>query len=115
MPAVSTAFLIFVLALGVIVHGVSERALHHGRRANRSRQRLPALLATAAVSAVLANLVNHLPATLIILPVAAASSGPAAVLVMLIGVNLGPNLTYVGSLATLLWRRVMHARLSGVS
>jgi arsenical pump membrane protein len=28
---------------------------------------------------------------------------------MLIGVNVGPNLTYVGSLATLLWRRVVHA------
>jgi arsenical pump membrane protein len=30
------------------------------------------------------------------------------VLAVLIGVNIGPNLTYVGSLATLLWRRILH-------
>jgi arsenical pump membrane protein len=29
---------------------------------------------------------------------------------VLIGVNAGPNLTYTGSLATLLWRRLLHAR-----
>ena len=28
---------------------------------------------------------------------------------MLIGVNVGPNLTDVGSLATLLWRRIVQA------
>jgi arsenical pump membrane protein len=28
-------------------------------------------------------------------------------LAVLIGVNVGPNLTYVGSLANLLWRRVL--------
>ena len=28
---------------------------------------------------------------------------------MLLGVNVGPNLTYTGSLATLLWRRVVRA------
>jgi arsenical pump membrane protein len=32
------------------------------------------------------------------------------VLALLIGVNVGPNLTPVGSLATLLWRRVLAAR-----
>jgi arsenical pump membrane protein len=31
-------------------------------------------------------------------------------LAALIGVNAGPNLTYTGSLATRLWRRVLHAR-----
>jgi arsenical pump membrane protein len=28
---------------------------------------------------------------------------------VLVGVNIGPNLTYAGSLATLLWRRIVHA------
>ena len=28
-------------------------------------------------------------------------------LAVLVGVNVGPNLTYVGSLANLLWRRVL--------
>jgi arsenical pump membrane protein len=102
-------FLIFVLALGVVVraagqHGLSnaiDSVLPHGLS-------LPALLAVAGVSAAAANVVNNLPATLIILPVA-AGIGPGAVLAMLIGVNVGPNLTYVGSLATLLWRRILHA------
>jgi len=30
------------------------------------------------------------------------------VLAVLIGVNIGPNLTYPGSLANLLWRNVVH-------
>jgi arsenical pump membrane protein len=31
------------------------------------------------------------------------------VLAVLVGVNIGPNLTYTGSLATLLWRRIAHS------
>jgi arsenical pump membrane protein len=58
------------------------------------------------VAAVLANVVNNLPATLALVPLV-ASSGPAAVLAVLIGVNIGPNLTYVGSLSNLLWRSVL--------
>ena len=54
----------------------------------------------------LANAVNNLPAVLVMLPLV-ADAGPVAVLAVLIGVNIGPNLTYVGSLATLLWRRVV--------
>ena len=63
------------------------------------------LLLWALLAAVLANLVNNLPAVLLLLPLAAVV-GPLAVLAVLIGVNVGPNLTYVGSLATLLWRRI---------
>jgi arsenical pump membrane protein len=109
VAAAEPTFLIFVLGLGVVVSAASQHGLSTVvDDLIPSGAGLLELLAVAAVSAVLANLVNNLPATLIILPVAAASgSGP--VLAMLIGVNVGPNLTYVGSLATLLWRRIVHA------
>ena len=79
------------------------------RRAMPSGHGLAALLAVAFGAAVLANLVNNLPATLVLLP-AASAAGPGVLLAVLIGVNVGPNLTYVGSLATLLWRRVLATR-----
>jgi arsenical pump membrane protein len=103
------AFLLFVLALAIVVQAASERGLSSAMASLLPHGvGLPALLAVAGLSAVLANLVNNLPATLIVLPVA-ATSGSGAVLAMLIGVGVGPNLTYVGSLATLLWRRVVAA------
>jgi arsenical pump membrane protein len=37
------------------------------------------------------------------------------VLAALVGVNVGPNLTYVGSLATLLWRRLLRAEDTDVN
>lgn len=57
----------------------------------------------------LADVVNNLPAVLVLLPVL-AGAGPLAVLAGLIGVNIGPNATYVGSLATLLWRRTLRSK-----
>jgi arsenical pump membrane protein len=107
--ATEPTFLVFVLGLGVIVAAASDNGLGTAvRDVLPAGGSLPDLLAIAALSAVLANLVNNLPATLMLIPVAAAS-GQGAVLAMLIGVDVGPNLTYVGSLATLLWRRVLHA------
>jgi arsenical pump membrane protein len=104
-------FLIFVLGLGVIVEAASANGLDTAVRAVLpTSSSLPALLAIAGLSAVFANLVNNLPATLMLIPVAAAAAGPGPVLATLIGVNVGPNLTYVGSLATLLWRRVLRAQ-----
>ncbi len=100
-------FLAFVLALGVVVRAVVDNGLAsslahlvpHGST-------LPALLGVAALAAVLANVINNLPATLVLVPLA-APSGAGAVLAVLLGVNIGPNLTYAGSLATLLWRRIV--------
>jgi len=105
--AAEPGFLVFVLGLGVIVQAASVNGLDSAVRAVvPTGASLGSLLAIAAVSAILANLVNNLPATLMLVPVTAtAGVGPA--LATLIGVNVGPNLTYVGSLATLLWRRVL--------
>ncbi|MCV7400246.1 arsenic transporter [Mycobacterium fragae] len=105
--AVNVPFLVFVLALGVVVQAVMRNGL--GDRMGTvlpSGSGLTALLGIAVVAAVLANVVNNLPATLVLLPLV-AGSGPPAILAVLIGVNIGPNLTYVGSLSNLLWRRVL--------
>ncbi len=99
-------FCAFVFALGVIVDGVARHGLTTGlAHLIPGGQSLPTLLALAFLAALLANVVNNLPATLALLPL--VSAYPAAVLAVLIGVNIGPNATYVGSLATLLWRRIL--------
>ncbi|MER7909776.1 SLC13 family permease [Streptomyces sp. NPDC096068] len=104
----SLPFLAFVLALGVVVRAVVDNGLGTVLAHLLPDGTSPAaLLGTAALAAVLANLINNLPATLALVPLA-AGSGPGAVLAVLIGVNIGPNLTYAGSLATLLWRRIAH-------
>lgn len=107
LAATAPQFLLFVLALAVVVaaavaHGLGDAArdvIPHG-------DGLPALLAMTGFAALLANLVNNLPATLVLTSVIPGGA-TASLLAMLIGVNVGPNLTYTGSLATLLWRRVV--------
>ena len=109
LAAASPSFVVFVAGLGVVV----EAAVQHGV-GSVARDVMPggagfwALLAIVAMAALLANVVNNIPATLVLLPVLAA--GPTGrLLALLVGVNVGPNLTYTGSLATLLWRRVVRA------
>jgi arsenical pump membrane protein len=105
----SPAFLALVLALAIVVRAVVDHglagALGHLLPSGTS---LLSLLAIAALAALVANVINNLPAVLVLLPLS-APHGPGAVLAVLLGVNIGPNLTYAGSLATLLWRRIVHA------
>jgi arsenical pump membrane protein len=103
--ALDVPFLAFVLCLGVVVAAVMTNGLDTAMRdVLPTGDTLPALLGIAAVAALLSNVVNNLPAVLVLLPLV---SGPAAVLAVLVGVNVGPNLSYVGSLANLLWRSVV--------
>jgi arsenical pump membrane protein len=101
-------FLAFVLALGIVVRAVVDNGLGGWLgRLVPSGTGLLALVAVAGLAAALANVINNLPAVLVLLPLA-APAGPGVVLAVLLGVNIGPNLTYAGSLATLLWRRIVH-------
>jgi arsenical pump membrane protein len=105
--SVHVSFLVFVLALGIVVQAVMLNGMDRAMSSVLpSGSGLLALLGIAAIAAALANVVNNLPATLVLLPLV-APSGPVAILAVLIGVNIGPNLTYVGSLSNLLWRRVL--------
>jgi arsenical pump membrane protein len=100
------------LCLGIVVDAVMVNGLQTAMRdVIPSGETFFALLGVAAVAAILSNVVNNLPAVLVLLPLV-ASSGPALVLAVLIGVNIGPNLTYVGSLANLLWRGVVRRDIS---
>jgi arsenical pump membrane protein len=102
----SPGFCIFVLALAVIVDAVTKHGLGSAMRdLVPSGTGIAALLGTAFLAAVIANVVNNLPATLALVPL--VTGQPALVLAMLIGVNVGPNASYGGSLATLLWRRLL--------
>jgi arsenical pump membrane protein len=110
LRAANLGFGAFVLALGVVVDAVTRHGLGSVlRHLLPGGTSLPALLGVAFLAAALANVLNNLPATLALVPLTAGS--PAAVLAVLIGVNVGPNATYAGSLATLLWRRLLPERL----
>ena len=114
LGAASLPFLLFVLGLGVVVEAVVRNGLGSAIAwVTPGGSTLLALLALAGLAAALANLVNNLPAVLVLLSVLRGSgllAGPGPVLAVLIGVDVGPNLSYAGSLATLLWRRLLADR-----
>ena len=114
LRAASIPFLLFVLGLGIVVEAVVRNGLGSAiARVTPGGSSLLALLALAGLAAALANLVNNLPAVLVLLSVLRGSgllAGPGPVLAVLIGVDVGPNLSYGGSLATLLWRRLLADR-----
>ena len=110
LAAADVLFCGFVLALAVVVAAVSDGPIGRALAEHLPREpTLLGLLVVAAVAAVISNLVNNLPATLLLLAAIGTHAPPALILAVLLGVNIGPNLTYVGSLAIMLWRRASAA------
>jgi arsenical pump membrane protein len=79
-----------------MIAGLLHAAMRHGT--------LQAGWYTGVVLALACNIMNNLPAGLIAgTAVQAAHAPPSVTAAMLIGVDLGPNLSVTGSLATILW------------
>jgi arsenical pump membrane protein len=108
LKGVSWSVLPLVAGLFVIVEGLGRTGLTGGLASllGRAAQASPAAAAWAAggVIAVGSNLTNNLPAGLVASAALAQAHAPQSVTdAMLIGVDLGPNLSITGSLATILW------------
>ena len=105
---ISWSILPLVAALFVLVEGINSiGALKHTVAALDWVRTLPTAvgaLLTAAVVGVSNNLVNNLPVGLIAgSTITAAHASGLLANVILIAVDLGPNLSVTGSLATILW------------
>ncbi|MDE3240812.1 MAG: hypothetical protein KGN33_17785 [Paracoccaceae bacterium] len=94
---------LFVLVEAVFATGLADRAvalLHHWAAVAPAR----AAFGTGALFGLVSNVINNLPVGLV--AATAARTGdlaPHVTAAMLIGVDLGPNLSVTGSLATILW------------
>ncbi|THD59296.1 MAG: arsenic transporter [Phenylobacterium sp.] len=108
MRGVSWTVLPLVAALFVLVDAVDKTGLTGalgGMLQNAERTSLAgAAAASGAALALVSNLMNNLPAGLIASTVLAQCHPPKKIVdALLIGVDLGPNLSVTGSLATILW------------
>ncbi|MEO6817757.1 MAG: arsenic transporter [Edaphobacter sp.] len=108
LTEISWSVLPLVAGLFILVEAINTAgALHLSQAALQSLQHLPPVAATMAAAfgtGIGTNLVNNLPLGLI----AGASIHAARITgalrnVILVGIDLGPNLSVTGSLATILW------------
>jgi arsenical pump membrane protein len=108
VKGVSWAVLPLVAGLFVMVEALNETGLTSDLALALQSAAQTSVTATAASAGTLlsvgCNLINNLPAGLIAsTAIAQAHPPPRVVDALLIGVDLGPNLSITGSLATILW------------
>jgi arsenical pump membrane protein len=110
--AISWSVLLLVAGLFVLVEALAQTgviaALSHALRGWASRAPVQSAAGAGAIIAFASNLTNNLPAGLIAsATLAGAHAAQRIVDCILIGVDLGPNLSITGSLATILWLTVI--------
>jgi arsenical pump membrane protein len=118
LGGISWAVLPLVAGLFVMVQALGRTGLLEQLAALLRRAAESGLQATAVVAGILlalaSNLMNNLPAGLVAADTLAQAKPPRLVTdALLVGVDLGPNLSMTGSLATILWLTAL--RRDGVS
>jgi arsenical pump membrane protein len=108
LGGISWAVLPLVAGLFVLVQGIEQTgamaALAGLLRRSVAASVPHAALAAGSLLAVVANFMNNLPAGLVAADTILRSHPPAVVSgALMVGVDLGPNLSITGSLATILW------------
>lgn len=111
VSGISWDLLPFVFSLFLILRGVGKSGLTELAQAilvgNGAGHSFAELLTVAATTAIGANLINNLPMLLVAAdgltePIISGQVDSGAIFAALLGANLGPNLTVIGSLATML-------------
>ncbi len=106
--------LVLLAGLFVVLDAVSRAGfLHTAQTAltDAARHgRLAALASAAFGSAVAANLLNNLPVAVLSGGIVAHATDARLAYPLVAGVDLGPNLTTAGSLATILWLSIVRER-----
>jgi arsenical pump membrane protein len=116
---ISWGVLPLVAGLVVLVRALDQTGLIDAISAplrNHAGSDIGTAWTAGAVVAVISNLVNNLPAGLVAGAAVQSANAPDLVTrAVLIGVNLGPNLSVTGSLATILWLAALRREGQGIS
>jgi arsenical pump membrane protein len=117
--SISWSILALVIGLFLVVQGVENVGLTSAVRqvfaAAAPGDGFLQILGIAVGSALGSNLINNIP----MIVVALGATGPlvsngmlglASVYAVIVGTNIGPNLTTVGSLATLIWLTIIRGK-----
>lgn len=115
---ISWSLFVFISGMFIVVRAVENLGLTaaFGRTLLQvaGSSPLQAVLLTSGGTALGANLINNVPMTLVMIPVVgsirASFFNQAMVYATIFGADLGPNLTTVGSLATMLWLLILRRK-----
>ncbi|WP_119068651.1 ArsB/NhaD family transporter [Rubrobacter indicoceani] len=113
---ISWGLFVLVVGLFVVVRGAEDAGLTAFVGAGMAAiggDGFLAVLGVATGAALGSNVVNNVPMTLLVVNGAGSIVGDGdfgVVYAALIGTNVGPNLTIVGSLATLIWLSIVRGR-----